>query len=181
MANKKETAEGEEAKQQQQYELGPIQKVSEFGFFPKSPEPHVEMRSSPSSSAGLTAEFHENTHSSPPSVFGLDLAAQRADQPLGRGVEKKGSRSTEVTESTTRANEGDRDGQEEPITWSEEEERKLVRKLDWCLLPTVWLMTLISWMDHSRYYDPPSVICRLNHTNHMEVSETQKLRVWAPT
>ncbi|KAM5352997.1 hypothetical protein ACJ41O_005719 [Fusarium nematophilum] len=35
------------------------------------------------------------------------------------------------------------------ITWTEEEERKLVRKVDLFLLPTVWLMYLLSYMDRT--------------------------------
>ena len=33
-----------------------------------------------------------------------------------------------------------------PLTWSEEEESRLVRKIDMFLLPTIWLMYLLSYM-----------------------------------
>ncbi|KAK4655466.1 hypothetical protein QC762_302690 [Podospora pseudocomata] len=35
------------------------------------------------------------------------------------------------------------------ISWTPEEERKVVRKVDLRLIPTVWLMFVISWMDRS--------------------------------
>ncbi|KAJ4984344.1 putative vitamin H transporter [Stagonosporopsis vannaccii] len=35
------------------------------------------------------------------------------------------------------------------ITWTPEEEQKLVRKIDWFLLPTIWLMYLLSYMDRT--------------------------------
>ena len=48
------------------------------------------------------------------------------------------------------------------VTWTPEEERKLVRKIDLYLLPTIWLMALMSWMDRSKFAypfpSPPSTI-----------------------
>ncbi|KAM7213823.1 vitamin H transporter [Rhypophila decipiens] len=61
---------------------------------------------------------------------------------------KKGSTCTVTTASTSRSGEGE-DDSDGTITWTEAEEKKLVRKLDWCFLPTVWLMALMSWMDRS--------------------------------
>lgn len=42
---------------------------------------------------------------------------------------------------------------EEPdgLTWTAEEERKLVRKVDLLLLPTIWIMYLLSYMDRTKY------------------------------
>ncbi|KAF2624567.1 MFS general substrate transporter [Macroventuria anomochaeta] len=37
----------------------------------------------------------------------------------------------------------------EELTWTPEEERKLVRKIDLYLLPTIWLMYLLSYMDRT--------------------------------
>jgi hypothetical protein len=36
------------------------------------------------------------------------------------------------------------------ITWTPEEEKKLVRKIDLLLLPTIWLMYLLSYMDRTK-------------------------------
>jgi hypothetical protein len=44
------------------------------------------------------------------------------------------------------------------ITWTEEEERRLVRKIDLFLLPTIWLMYLLSYMA-SRETRPPDLHC----------------------
>ncbi|KAM0438538.1 hypothetical protein ACHAPT_001287 [Fusarium lateritium] len=35
------------------------------------------------------------------------------------------------------------------ITWTAEEEKKLVRKVDMFLLPNIWLMYLLSYMDRT--------------------------------
>jgi hypothetical protein len=35
------------------------------------------------------------------------------------------------------------------IPWAPEAERKLVRKIDLCLLPMLWIMNLLSWMDRA--------------------------------
>lgn len=35
-------------------------------------------------------------------------------------------------------------------TWSPEEEGKVLRKIDLFLLPTVWLMSLLAWMDRAK-------------------------------
>jgi hypothetical protein len=37
------------------------------------------------------------------------------------------------------------------LTWTPEEEKKLVRKIDLFLLPTIWLMYLLSYMDRTKY------------------------------
>lgn len=39
------------------------------------------------------------------------------------------------------------------LTWTAEEEKKLVRKVDLLLLPTIWIMYLLSYMDRTKY-DP---------------------------
>jgi hypothetical protein len=39
------------------------------------------------------------------------------------------------------------------LTWTPEEEAKLVRKIDLFLLPTIWLMYLLSYMDRTKYVD----------------------------
>jgi hypothetical protein len=38
----------------------------------------------------------------------------------------------------------------EDFTWTKEEEQKLVRKIDLFLLPTIWLMYLLSYMDRTK-------------------------------
>ena len=38
----------------------------------------------------------------------------------------------------------------ETPTWSPEEERKVLRTIDCFLLPTVWLMSLLAWMDRAK-------------------------------
>jgi hypothetical protein len=40
------------------------------------------------------------------------------------------------------------------LTWTSEEEKKLVRKIDLFLLPTIWLMYLLSYMDRTKYVCP---------------------------
>jgi hypothetical protein len=35
------------------------------------------------------------------------------------------------------------------LTWTPEEEKKLVRKVDLLLMPTIWLMYLLSYMDRT--------------------------------
>lgn len=39
----------------------------------------------------------------------------------------------------------------EEFTWTPEEEKALVRKIDLFLLPTIWLMYLLSYMDRTKY------------------------------
>ena len=41
-------------------------------------------------------------------------------------------------------------GSEAPF-YSLEEEKALVRKIDWVLLPMVWIMYLLSYMDRTKY------------------------------
>jgi hypothetical protein len=38
----------------------------------------------------------------------------------------------------------------ETITWTPEEEKKLVRKIDLFLMPTIWFMYLLSYMDRTK-------------------------------
>jgi sugar (pentulose or hexulose) kinase len=38
----------------------------------------------------------------------------------------------------------------EGITWTPEEEKALVRKIDTYMLPTIWLMYLLSYMDRTK-------------------------------
>lgn len=38
----------------------------------------------------------------------------------------------------------------EELTWTPEEETRLVRKIDLYLLPTIWLMYLLSYMDRTK-------------------------------
>lgn len=40
------------------------------------------------------------------------------------------------------------------LTWTEEEEKKLVRKIDLYLLPNIWLMYLLSYMDRTKQVFP---------------------------
>jgi hypothetical protein len=35
------------------------------------------------------------------------------------------------------------------ITWTPEEEKKLLRKIDLFLMPTIWIMYLLSYMDRT--------------------------------
>jgi hypothetical protein len=37
------------------------------------------------------------------------------------------------------------------LIWTPKEEKKLVRKIDLFLLPTIWLMYLLSYMDRTKY------------------------------
>lgn len=36
------------------------------------------------------------------------------------------------------------------LTWTEEEEKKLLRKIDLFLLPCIWIMYLLSYMDRTK-------------------------------
>jgi hypothetical protein len=45
---------------------------------------------------------------------------------------------------------------EEP-SFTPEEEKALVRKIDMTLLPTIWIMYLLSYMDRTKYIIMPSV------------------------
>ncbi len=36
------------------------------------------------------------------------------------------------------------------LTWTEEEEKQLVKRVDLFLLPTIWLMYLLSYMDRTK-------------------------------
>lgn len=41
--------------------------------------------------------------------------------------------------------------------FSPEEEKKLVRKIDLFLMPTIWLMYLLSYMDRTKYVAKPRI------------------------
>jgi len=43
------------------------------------------------------------------------------------------------------------EGIPEGFTWTPEEEKKLVRKIDLFLMPTIWLMYLLSYMDRTKF------------------------------
>jgi hypothetical protein len=43
------------------------------------------------------------------------------------------------------------------LTWTPEEEKKLVKKIDLFLLPTIWLMYLLSYMDRTKYASNPTI------------------------
>lgn len=55
-----------------------------------------------------------------------------------------------------KAYEGSQDGKTEhvevsqDISWTEEEEKKLVRKIDLHLLPNIWIMYLLSYLDRTK-------------------------------
>jgi hypothetical protein len=42
-------------------------------------------------------------------------------------------------------------------TFSPEEEKALVRKIDLTLLPTIWIMYLLSYLDRTKYVIPTEV------------------------
>jgi hypothetical protein len=44
----------------------------------------------------------------------------------------------------------DSTGSQSGISWTPQEERKLVKKIDLMLLPTIWLMYLLSYMDRTK-------------------------------
>jgi hypothetical protein len=50
----------------------------------------------------------------------------------------------------------------EELTWTPAEEKALVRKIDLFLLPTIWLMYLLSYMDRTKY--APQCLCYLPHS-----------------
>jgi hypothetical protein len=69
------------------------------------------------------------------------------------------------------------------LTWTPEEEKALVRKIDLFLLPTIWLMYLLSYMDRTKYVinlnaksKPQSSI-----SNTSVASVMRGLLVWPPT
>jgi hypothetical protein len=59
-------------------------------------------------------------------------------------------RSYEVADLKVMENTKDHVEVSEELTWTPEEERKLVRKIDLYLLPTIWLMYLLSYMDRTK-------------------------------
>jgi hypothetical protein len=42
------------------------------------------------------------------------------------------------------------EGSPEQLTWTPEEEKALVRKIDLYLIPMIWLMYLLSYMDRTK-------------------------------
>lgn len=60
------------------------------------------------------------------------------------------------------------------LTWTPEEEKKLVRKVDLFLLPTIWLMYLLSYMDRTKFVHPPSTMIDL--TNVTSASAMRRLQ-----
>ena len=66
------------------------------------------------------------------------------------------------------------------ITWTPEEEKKLVRKIDLFLMPTIWLMYLLSYMvstsTTTAFVLPAHVQCRTE-----PISATRRLRAWQTT
>ena len=56
---------------------------------------------------------------------------------------KDSKQQLEVDEVESQSGHSNSNGQ---ITWTPEEEKKLVRKIDLFLMPTIWLMYLLSYM-----------------------------------
>lgn len=68
-------------------------------------------------------------------------------------------RSYEAVDLKVMENSKDHVEVSEELTWTPEEEKKLVRKIDLYLLPTIWLMYLLSYMDRTKYVSPfPTVL-----------------------
>lgn len=63
--------------------------------------------------------------------------------------------------------------------WSPEEEKALIRKIDLVLLPMVWIMYLLSYMDRTKYVNSggSSRDSGTDTGSHI-VSETQRFRAW---
>jgi hypothetical protein len=51
---------------------------------------------------------------------------------------------------TTKHVEYDQGATPEQLTWTPEEEKALVRKIDLYLIPMIWLMYLLSYMDRTK-------------------------------
>lgn len=60
-----------------------------------------------------------------------------------KDLEKDRKQQLEVDEVESQSGHSNSNG---PITWTPEEEKKLVRKIDLFLMPTIWLMYLLSYM-----------------------------------
>ena len=45
------------------------------------------------------------------------------------------------------------------ISWTPEEEKKVVRKIDLYLMPMMWLMYLLSYMDRTKYDPQTCFVC----------------------
>jgi hypothetical protein len=65
------------------------------------------------------------------------------------------------------------------MTWTAEEEKKLVRKIDLFLLPTIWLMYLLSYMVSSLGYSGRQQLILNLRTE--RTSATLRLPVWLRT
>lgn len=63
------------------------------------------------------------------------------------------------------------------ISWTPEEEKKLVRKIDSYLLPTMWLMYLLSYMDRTKYVQEMSSTVQMT-TNMLVALAMRRLRAW---
>lgn len=59
------------------------------------------------------------------------------------------TQSLPVDKEAMAVDEVERSSENNMITWTEEEEKKLVRKIDLYLMPTIWLMYLLSYMDRT--------------------------------
>ena len=65
--------------------------------------------------------------------------------------------------------------------WSPEEEKALIRKIDLVLLPMVWIMYLLSYMDRTKYVNSGGLYrngANGSLTQDHTVSETQRFRAW---
>jgi hypothetical protein len=49
------------------------------------------------------------------------------------------------------------------LTWTPEEEKKLVRKVDLLLMPTIWLMYLLSYMDRTNIGNARQIFTVFSH------------------
>jgi hypothetical protein len=66
------------------------------------------------------------------------------------------------------------------LTWTLEEEKKLVRKIDLMLMPMIWFMYLLSYMDRTK--SVPLRVLRIEITDMVPVAlETRRLPVWLMT
>lgn len=90
-------------------------------------------------SSGLLSRTAELTRPQDLKLTSSDAMAQ--DAPLeALQIDPK-----EVDDNNVEHSEGP-----EGLTWTPEEERKLVRKVDLLLLPTIWIMYLLSYMDRTK-------------------------------
>lgn len=52
----------------------------------------------------------------------------------------------DVEKETMKLQELERPSSDQPLTWTPEEEKKLVRKIDLFILPTLWIMYVLSYV-----------------------------------